>query len=253
MEDIGVKKAIAIIPARYDSSRFPGKPLALIAGKPMIQRVYEQARKASCIEDVYVATDDERIRDCVKGFGGNVLMTSKNHASGTDRLAECVDILNLEDDYVVLNIQGDEPLIKPEMIEELSETLQDNADVMGTLCERISDEKDLNNPNIVKVVADKDQYAIYFSRSPIPYKRVSDDSFYYCRHIGIYAYRADFLKKFTSMEKGTLEKIESLEQLRAIENGFKIKLKETKYFSYGVDVPEQIEEIETIMRESGIR
>ena len=239
-------KIIAIIPARYQSSRFPGKPLALIYGKPMIRWVYERTKQVQDIQDVYVATDDERIKECVEAFGGKCLMTSAAHESGTDRLAECVELLELDDTDVVLNIQGDEPLIKEEMILDLISTMDENAD-MGTLKELIVSQEDIENINIVKVVTDLQDNALYFSRYPIPYNRGKIDGINYYRHVGVYAYRAKFLRMFSKLPKSQYETIECLEQLRALENGYKIRVRETSSSSMGVDVPEQIQQVERIL------
>ena len=243
-------KKIAIIPARYQSSRFPGKPLALICGKPMIQWVYERTVNVSCLDEVYVATDDDRIKKCVEEFGGKCLMTSLNHESGTDRLAECVQILELQDTDIVLNIQGDEPLIEEQMIMDLLSTMNQNED-MGTLKELIISQDDVENTNIVKVVTDLQDNALYFSRYPIPYNRGNVSDIKYYRHVGVYAYRVSFLKKFAKMPKSEYETIECLEQLRALENGYKIKVKATNSSSMGVDVPEQIEQMEQKILEEG--
>lgn len=236
-------KKIAIIPARYQSSRFPGKPLALICGKPMIQWVYERTVNVSCLDEVYVATDDERIRNCVENFGGKCVMTSSKHESGTDRLAECVEILKLQDLDIVLNIQGDEPLIEEQMIMDLLSTMNGKEE-MGTLRELITSQDDIENTNIVKVVTDLQDNALYFSRYPIPYNRGNINGVKYYRHVGVYAYRVKFLKEFARMAKAQYETIECLEQLRALENGYTIKVKTTNSSSMGVDIPEQIEQME---------
>lgn len=236
-------RTIVIIPSRYGSSRFPGKPLALIAGKPMIQWVYENASKASFVDDIYVATDDSRIYGCVQSFGGKVLMTSNKHMCGTDRLSECADLLNLDDEDIVLNIQGDEPLIKAEMIKDLYSCF-DKAEVyMGTLKKAIEDESELDNPNVVKVINDVNDYAIYFSRYCLPYERDGKKVVHY-KHIGAYGYKTWFLKKYSKMKKTSLEMSESLEQLRVIENGYKIKVKETDFQTIGVDTSEQLHAVE---------
>jgi len=243
-------KTIAIIPSRYGSSRFPGKPLALILGKPMIQWVYENVQLASFLDEVYVATDDERIADCVKSFGGKALMTSAAHTCGTDRLAECADILALDDDDLVLNIQGDEPLIRAEMVQDLYSCF-DNDDVyMGTLKKRIEAKEELNNPNVVKVISDINDYAIYFSRFCLPFERDGNPTVHY-KHIGAYGYKTWFLKRYSHMRKTPLEIAESLEQLRVLENGYKICVKETKYQTVGVDTPEQIQQVEGELRKKG--
>lgn len=240
-------KVVAIIPARYQSSRFPGKPLALICGKPMIQWVYERTSNVSCLDEVYVATDDERIKACVDSFGGKCLMTSSHHESGTDRLAECVKLLGLDDSDIVLNIQGDEPLIEEQMILDLISTMNGKVD-MGTLKELITLQEDIENANIVKVVTDLDDNAMYFSRYPIPYNRGNETDIKYYRHVGVYAYRVEFLKVFSKMPKSQYEKIECLEQLRALENGYKIKVKTTNSSSMGVDIPEQIQQVEQMLK-----
>jgi len=241
-------KIVAIIPARFSSSRFPGKPLALIAGKPMIQYVYERTCGARSVDEVFVATDDERIFDAVEMFGGKAIMTSSEHTCGTDRLAQSASILNLEDDDLVLNIQGDEPLIRPEMIEDLIACFDDPGVLMGTLKKRIEDVEELANPNVVKVITDVNDYAIYFSRFCLPYERDGKGGDHY-KHIGVYGYRKKFLLKFSEMPKSSLEQAESLEQLRVIENGYKIKVRETKYNSKGVDTPEQLKDIERSLYE----
>lgn len=236
-------KIIAIIPARYQSSRFPGKPLALIKGKPMIQWVYENVSKVQQLDNVYVASDHERIINTVHSFGGMALMTSINHTCGTDRLAECVNILNLDDEDIILNIQGDEPLIKPEMIQELI-SLFDSKDVyMGTLKKKIEEDNELYDPNVVKVTTDIKGNAIFFSRYAIPYDRDNCSVSHY-KHIGIYAYKKFFLLQYNRLKKTELELAESLEQLRVVENGYKIRVKETMYQSIGVDTPEQIRLVE---------
>ena len=245
-------KKIAIIPARYQSSRFPGKPLALICGKPMIQWVYERTANVSCLDEVYVATDDERIKECVKSFGGRCLMTASYHESGTDRLAECVEVLGLDDTDIVLNIQGDEPLIEEQMILDLISTMKEQED-MGTLKELIVSKEDIENTNIVKVVTDIHNNALYFSRYPIPFNRGNIEQVKYYRHVGVYAYRVRFLKEFAKIPKSQYEKIECLEQLRALENGYKIKVKTTSSSSMGVDIPEQIQQVEQKLMKSQLR
>ncbi|MBI5328680.1 MAG: 3-deoxy-manno-octulosonate cytidylyltransferase [Deltaproteobacteria bacterium] len=245
-------KVIAIIPARYASTRLNGKPILDIGGKPMVQWVYERARKASLVNDVIIATDDKRIFDAVNGFGGNVVMTSVSHKSGTDRLAEVA--ANLKCDIVV-NVQGDEPLIAPEMIDEAIKPLVGDSEVdMATLKTKITDEDDINSPNVVKVVTDKSGFALYFSRLPIPYVRDgsqkseirSQKQDVHYKHIGLYVYRKDFLLMFAKMKPTHLEEMEKLEQLRALENGCKIKVVETKYNSIGVDTKEDLERVKRI-------
>lgn len=249
-------KAVAIIPARYKSTRFPGKPLADILGKPMIQHVWERATKADKIEKVIVATDNKRVYNVVKGFGGEAVLTSKNHLTGTDRIAEVVRGLPFNTDMIV-NIQGDEPLIEPEMIDQVVEILIDDLNAsIGTLCRKIEDIKEIMDPNIVKVVFDKEGFALYFSRLPIPYYREGQkarqegretieegqDRVYY-KHLGIYSYRRDVLLRLSSMRPTPLEKAERLEQLRALENGLRIKVGETDRDTIGVDTREDIERV----------
>lgn len=241
-----MKRIIAIIPSRYGSTRFPGKPLALIKGRPMIQWVSENVKKSEYVSDVYVATDDQGIFDAVTSFGGKALMTSDKHACGTDRLAECAETLNLSDDDIVLNIQGDEPLIRKELVEDLISCF-DSPDVyMGTLKKKIEVDSELDNPNIVKVITDINDYAIYFSRYCIPYARDGIKIDHY-KHVGAYAYTAKFLREYSKMPKASLEIAESLEQLRVIQNGLKIKVRETTYQTVGVDTPEQLKQVERLM------
>lgn len=241
-------KIVAIIPARYQSSRFPGKPLAQINGKPMIQWVYERVSSIQKISQTYVATDDERIAECVQQFNGEAIMTSAKHESGSDRLAECIEILKLNEDDIILNIQGDEPLIQEIMVQELISTISDQGVYMGTLKERITNVDDVENPNIVKVITDVNNNAIYFSRYPVPYDRSGLKDLVYYRHVGAYAYRVFFLKRFTQLPKSCLEIAESLEQLRVLENGYKIRVLETQCSSIGVDTVEQLKLVEEIMR-----
>lgn len=240
-------KTIAIIPSRYGSSRFPGKPLALIEDKPMIQWVYENVSKASFLDAVFVATDDQRICDCVENFGGRALMTASTHMCGTDRLAECAKILQLEDEDLVLNVQGDEPLITAEMVQDLYSCFDSDEVYMGTLKKKIEVDEELDNPNVVKVINDLNDYAIYFSRYCLPYERDGKHIDHY-KHIGAYGYKTWFLKEYSRMNKTRLEISESLEQLRVLENGYKIRVKETKYQTVGVDTPEQITQVEEELR-----
>lgn len=235
-------KILGIIPSRYASTRFPGKPLADIAGKPMIQRVYEQAKKCEGFGDVIVATDDTRIEACVRGFGGNVEMTAESHSNGTERCAE-VATRNEADYYV--NIQGDEPFIKPEQIDTLIQILDGNTE-LGTLVKKIDDPSLLDNPNTMKVVFTTDDQALYFSRNCIPFIRdypkeewVNHHTFY--KHIGIYAYRKDVLPEIVKLPHGTLEKGESLEQLRWLENGYQIKVAHTNIETSGIDTPDDVD------------
>ena len=239
-------KFIAIIPARYASTRFPGKPMADMAGKPMIQRVYEQVKKS--IPDVYVATDDERILQTVEGFGGKAVMTSVDHRSGTDRCNEAYSKIGKPFD-VVLNIQGDEPFINPEQIDVLKACFTDELVGIATLVKPFAQNTSLavlQNPSTPKVVLSKTFEAIYFSRSIIPFLRdvekdnwPSKHTFY--KHIGIYAYRTDVLQQITQLVPGVLEQAESLEQLRWIENGYKIKVGITTHETIGIDTPEDLQ------------
>lgn len=241
---------ITIIPSRYGSTRFPGKPLADICGKPMIQRVYEQAKKA--MEDVWVATDDERIASVVKAFGGNVVITSADHQSGTDRCNEAVRkvaALTGKQYDVVVNVQGDEPFMQPDQIELVMECFKkDASSEIATLIQPILSNEDIFKPDMVKVVLDNQSNAIYFSRSPIPFQVGVEPSkwtenFTFYGHIGIYAYRTDVLEKLSSLPKSGLEKAESLEQLRWLENGFKIRTGITHYDSFGIDTPEDLRKV----------
>jgi len=239
-------KITSIIPARYSSSRLPGKPLKDICGKTMIQRVYEQAKKVNLIDEVIVATDDQKIFNEVRSFNGNIIMTSKAHKTGTDRLAEVAAKIDTD---IIVNVQGDEPLINPSVIKSAIEPLlTDDSLKMSTLKHLINDEKEINNPNVVKVITDKNKNAIYFSRSKIPYARNSQ-KFNYYKHIGLYVYRRDFLLKFSKMDSTPLEQQESLEQLRVIENGYKIKVIETEYDSIGVDTEEDLNKVRNILGE----
>ncbi len=235
-----MEKITAVIPARYHSSRFPGKVLADICGKPMIQHVYERAQKASLPQRVVVATDDERILKVVLNFKGEAIMTSKAHRSGTDRLAE---VAREDHSDIFINVQGDEPLIEPNMIDQVVQPLLEDPEIpMGTLKHKIKSLEELKSPHVVKVVTDLNDMALYFSRSPIPYFRREESRVYY-RHIGLYAYRREFILKFASLQPTFLEQAEELEQLRALENGFKIKVIETEYESIGVDTPEDLKEV----------
>lgn len=236
-------KVIGIIPVRFKSKRFPGKPLAIISGKPMVQHVYERAKKSKLLNDLIVATDDKRIFDKVKEFGGKVILTGE-YPTGTDRIAEVARKINTE---IVVNIQGDEPVIDPEIIDDaVFPLIKDKKILVSTLVHKIKDKKELKNPNIVKVVLDKDNFVLYFSRSVIPYYKNIIKIFY--KHIGIYVYRKDFLLKFVNMSQGKLEKAEELEQLRILENGYKIKAILTNYSSIPVDVPKDIKKVEKFLK-----
>ncbi|WCP66066.1 3-deoxy-manno-octulosonate cytidylyltransferase [Vibrio tubiashii] len=242
-----------VIPARYQSTRLPGKPLADICGKPMIQWVYEQAIQAGA-DKVIVATDDSRVEQVVEAFGGQVCMTSPNHESGTERLAEVVERMAIPDDHIIVNVQGDEPLIPPSIITQVAENLANSQAPMSTLAVEISDEAEVFNPNAVKVLTDKDGYAMYFSRATIPWDRDSfaDDAKIIkqplMRHIGIYAYRAGFINTYINWEPTALEKIECLEQLRVLWYGEKIHVEVAKEApAAGVDTPEDLEVVRSII------
>ncbi len=241
-------KFVGIIPARYASTRFPGKPLALINGKPMIQRVYEQCIKAKVVSDVYIATDNVDIEDHVKSFGGNVVMTSENHSNGTDRCSEVIEILEKRGVFydVAINIQGDEPFIDPEQIEQVARCFTGNEKTkLATLVKEIKSIDELLDLSEAKVVIGKLNEAIYFSRYPIPFYNGVDEKDYlnhhkYYKHIGIYAYQTQILKELSKLEQSPLEVAESLEQLRWIENGYDIKVEFTDFESYSIDTPEDI-------------
>ena len=231
-------KILGLIPARYASSRLPGKALEDISGKSMIRRVYEQALKCKDLTDVYVATDHEDIRAHMDEYGGNVLMTDPDHQSGTDRCAEAIQNLNTEYDYVI-NIQGDEPFIDPEQISQLASVL-DGTTQLATLIQPLHDPKEILDPNLVKVIRNKAGEAIYFSRNKIPYERNPNTGQFF-KHIGIYAYREDILREITQLPPSSLEKAESLEQLRWIENGYRIMTVVTEIDSFGIDTYEDLE------------
>ncbi len=263
--------AIVIIPARYDSTRFPGKPLSLLRGKTLIQHVYENSKGAHLVGDVIVATDSEAIFEKVLSFGGKAVMTSRKHPSGTDRIAEVAASADYD---IVVNVQADEPLVRPQMIDDVITLLYDERASIGTLTKRITDIEEVLDPNVVKVVFDEDGFALYFSRLPIPYHRdewknfkdlvtsyesrvrgkekdvmnnsqlVTRNSQLCYKHIGIYSYRREALLRLSRMEPTELEKIEKLEQLRALEKGMKIKTKETFFETCGVDTPEDLKKVE---------
>ncbi len=241
-------RTLGVIPARYGAQRFPGKPLALIAGKSLVQRVYEQAAQATSVDKVVVATEDTRILEAVEAFGGDAMLTSPECATGTDRVAEVAKQYDCE---LVLNIQGDEPLMRPEMIDQLVEGMHaDQGCAMGTLARKITAAEQLQNPNVVKVVVGCNGNALYFSRSQIPYVRDAPDPFRgakFFKHLGIYAYRRDFLLKFVQLPASELEKTEKLEQLRALENGYAIKVLITPHDSIGVDRPDDVKLVEEIL------
>lgn len=245
-----------IIPARYGASRFPGKPLADIAGKPMIQHVYERAEESGASQ-VLIATDDERIAAAARNFGADVAMTRSDHPSGTDRLAEVVEQRNLHDPMIVINLQGDEPLMQPSLIRQVADALahRQEADI-ATLATPIVARTDVFDPNVVKVVRDREGYAMYFSRAPIPWDR---DNFKqesdrltagYLRHLGIYGYRISFLRRYSCLSEVEVERAESLEQLRALWHGARIYVDvASSQPGPGVDTPEDLEKVLAIMRE----
>jgi len=248
-------KFIAIIPARYQSTRFPGKPLAMINGKPMIQWVYENVSKS--VAEAWVATDDRRIHNVVKAFGGNAIETLSTHQSGTDRCAEAAQILgkNIEFD-VVINVQGDEPFIQPEQIDLLKSCFSTPTDI-ATLIKAIDSSSDIFNPNRPKVVIDNQKNALYFSRSPIPFIRGAEQENWQTKHsfwahIGMYAYRTDVLQEIARLEPGILEQAESLEQLRWLENGFRIKTAVTRHQSVGIDTPGDLEQALQLLKNNSV-
>ena len=240
-----MSKTAIIIPARYGSSRLEGKPLIEVNGKPIIQWVYEKAQQAKLADMIIVATDDERIFNAVKAFGGDVEMTSVNHKCGSDRIREVAE-RHPEISYIV-NLQGDEPLIKPESIDAVAKNVQEdeNADI-STLIRVLTDEVEINNPNLVKCVVDNNGYALYFSRSKIPFERNYGIATFY-GHLGIYGYKREALMKMTSLEQTPLERTESLEQLRALENGMKIKTSVVDFVPVGIDTLEDLEKFKEII------
>lgn len=240
-------EVVAIIPARYQSNRFPGKPLAKIHGKPMIQHVVERARRVDILSRVIVATDDERIAECVEGFGGEYVMTRNDHVTGSDRLAEAAELIGISEHDVVVNIQGDQPLFPPEVIEQVARPLVDDPALpMSTLIYKIIRPEEIHDPNHVKTVFDRDNYALYFSRAPIPFQRNPEDVEQptYYKHLGFYAYRKGFLLSFVALPEGEWERFEKLEQLRALEYGYKIKVVLTEHDSIEVDTPEDLLRVE---------
>ena len=261
-----MQRAVAIIPARYNSTRFPGKPLALLQNKPVIQHVFEKVKDARLVDAVLVATDDERIYNIVADFGGKAVMTSEGHRTGTDRVAEAAKGIECD---IVINIQGDEPFIKTEMVDDLVNMLAcDERALMGTLAKRITDSKEIFSPDVVKVVIDNEGFAMYFSRAPIPWHREEFSKFQdsgfkagnrylatggmeVYKHIGIYGYRKDTLLSLSSMEENALEKLEKLEQLRALASGIKIKVKETDYDTFGIDTVEDLRNAEEYLIRNG--
>ncbi len=238
-------RIVGIIPARYGSSRFPGKPLALIAGKPLIQWVYEAARQVPELSEVYVATDDDRIAACLHTLGGKAILTGSRHASGTDRLAEAASLLGLGPEDIVVNIQGDQIVFPRPLISRLVDSLQSDPDAaMATAVRPFRDPALAADPNVVKAVFDHRHYALYFSRAAIPHHREPDRQPEYFKHIGMYVYRQAFLQQFVQLPAGRWEEAEKLEQLRALEFGYKIKVVETSAETLEVDTPDEARQAE---------
>lgn len=243
-------KFLGVIPSRYASTRLEGKPLKDICGHTMIEWVYKRT-KLSNLDEVVVATDDERIYEEVERFGGKAILTSKEHENGTSRIAEVCT--KYEDYDVIVNVQGDEPLIEPEMINSIINSFKEDDTIsMSTLKYKIDTMEEIENPNYVKVITDKKGYALYFSRSVIPYPRKLDIQNYY-KHVGIYGYKRDFVVEYAKMEPTPLELSESLEQLRALENGYRIKVMETPYKIIGVDTQEELEKVREYIKENGLK
>lgn len=240
---------MAIIPARYASTRFPGKPLAQLGGKAVIQRVYEQV--SSLLDEVYVATDDERIFQAVEAFGGRAIMTRSNHKSGTDRIEEAAEKIDVKAD-VIINVQGDEPFIQPSQITTLMHLFDAPETQIGTIGKRFESLDAVENPNAVKIATDLRGFALYFSRSPIPYIRSVErkdwlSAYPYLKHLGIYAYRREVLREVTQLPQGNLEKAESLEQLRWLENGYRIRVGLTDVETVGIDTPDDLKRAEEFL------
>jgi len=231
-------KNLIVIPARYESTRLPGKPLLEIAGKPLIRLVYERASESRLQEGVIVATDDERVLNTVESFGGIAVMTSASCRSGTDRVYEAIRQREAD---IIVNLQGDEPFIRPDMVDLLFSVMEKEGLDMGTLCSPIASESEYRDPDTVKVVLDRNGFALYFSRSPIPYLRHAGVRPVLYKHIGIYAFRREFLERFVTMGKSRLEEMESLEQLRVLENGFRIRVLTTHYDGFGIDTSADLE------------
>jgi 3-deoxy-manno-octulosonate cytidylyltransferase (CMP-KDO synthetase) len=244
------RKILGVIPARYASSRFPGKALARIASKTMLQHVWERVSQARYLTSTVIATDDERIMEVARSFGARVRMTRADHLSGTDRVAE---VASAEEAQLVVNIQGDEPLIDPTAIDAAILPLAHDPEiVMGTLKKKIEDRREIGDPNVVKVVTDRDGDAIYFSRLPVPFYRGGEGPAPdYYKHIGLYVYQRDFLLGYSGLPVGPLERAERLEQLRALENGFRIRVVETEYESLGVDTQEDLDRVTQLFDATG--
>lgn len=241
--------AVAIIPSRFGSTRFQGKPLAMISGRPMIQHVYDAACRAAHIQRVVVATDDHRIFNAVEKFGGQAVMTSDDHRSGTDRVAEAAQKLGLVPEDIIINVQGDQPLMEPQCLDEVVSPLISDPELgMSTLAFRIVNPKEYTDPKDVKVVMNEQGDALYFSRAPIPFGRDEGERFDSFKHLGVYAYRRRFLEIFRNLPTGRLESIEKLEQLRALEHGHRVRVVVTAHDSPEVDLPSDIARIESLIR-----
>lgn len=242
---------LAVIPARFASTRLPGKPLVPLGGKPMIERVWERVRQAASVSGVLVATDDERIRDAVQAFGGQAVMTRSDHRTGTERIAEVAAAR--KDVEIFVNVQGDEPLIDPAAIDQAVEAIESDSEVnVSTLAVPIGNPADIMDPNVVKVVLDFDGNALYFSRAPIPWVRDRGGPVHaqHLKHLGLYAFRRDALLEFATFPQGDLERVEQLEQLRWLENGYRIRVAETEHDSVSVDVPEDVKRVEALLSKS---
>jgi len=242
-------KVVVVIPARYAATRLPGKPLVSLAGKPMVQRVYERAKQAQTVQRVFVATDDQRILDVVAGFGGEARMTRTDHRTGTERIAEVA--ASVEGD-VFVNVQGDEPLIDPSSIDTaVAALLEEPAAQIATVATPIRHAGDIMDPNVVKTVLDFEENALYFSRAPIPWVRDTQQKVHvkYWKHLGLYVFQRDALLEYPTLPQGELEKIEQLEQLRWMENGWKIRVAEVAHDAVSVDVPEDVARVEKLLKE----
>ena len=243
---------VGVIPARYSSTRFEGKVLADILGKPMIQHVWERAKQSKVLDDLIIACDDERVADVAKGFGAKVVFTAKGHACGTDRIIEVVNPLDVK---AVVNIQGDEPFVHPVMIDMVAQALLGDKTLnMVTIMKKIEDTHEINNPHVVKVVVDKNNFALYFSRAAIPFHAPDSEvkSPVYYKHIGLYGYTKDFLFTYRNLPASKLEAMEKLEQLRVLEEGYRIKVIETKFDTVGVDTPEDLEKAKEYLRKQAL-
>jgi 3-deoxy-manno-octulosonate cytidylyltransferase (CMP-KDO synthetase) len=242
----------AIIPSRYGSSRFPGKPLAMIAGKPLVQRAYEQAAQAKSIDRVVIATDDQRIADVVTGFGGDVIMTNEELRTGTDRIASVANMLGLADDEIVINIQGDQPMFDPSLLDSLVSPFEQEPELLSsTLAYKIIETRQITDPSDVKVVFDRNGYAMYFSRAQIPFPRDGQQNVDYYKHLGFYAFKKSMLDTFASLATSTYEDVEKLEQLRLLDFGYKMKVVTCEFDSPSIDLPGDIEYVEKKLAQQG--